>query len=235
MLEARALTQEPNSHESNAWDFDRSVTYPLGVLENVIIKVDWFYLPVYFVVLDMEEDKDVPLIFGRPFMATARTLIEVEEGTLTIRIMDESVVFKLFDVSKKPHNEDECFRIEGKMTCKSSLPHLTKLQFSIQLGAIPLKLLVHQSHPLPPSIERPPRLELKPLLVHLKYAYLQASNTLPVIIAADLNEIEDKLLRFLREYKTAIGWTIADIKGINPALCMHIILLEAYAKPTIEA
>ncbi|VVA31769.1 PREDICTED: Retrovirus-related Pol poly from transposon [Prunus dulcis] len=60
----------------------------------------------------MEEDKDIPLIFGRPFMATARTLIDVEEGTLTIRITDESVVFKLFDFSKKPHNEDDCFRID---------------------------------------------------------------------------------------------------------------------------
>lgn len=68
---------------------DRLVTYLLGVLEDVIIKVDRFYLPVDFVVLDMEEDKDIPLIFGRPFMATARTLIDVEEGTLTLRIMDE--------------------------------------------------------------------------------------------------------------------------------------------------
>ncbi|KAM2575086.1 hypothetical protein TB2_006943 [Malus domestica] len=57
---------------------DRSVTYPLGILEDVIIKVDKFYLPADFIVLDMEEDKEVPLILGRPFIATGRTLIDVE-------------------------------------------------------------------------------------------------------------------------------------------------------------
>ncbi|KAM1402221.1 hypothetical protein ACFX2I_010996 [Malus domestica] len=65
---------------------DMSMTYPLGILENVIIKVDKFYLPADFIVLDMEENKEVPLILGRPFMATARTLIDVEAGTLTLRV-----------------------------------------------------------------------------------------------------------------------------------------------------
>ncbi|KAM1543952.1 hypothetical protein ACFX1Z_013560 [Malus domestica] len=80
---------------------DRSVTYPLGILEDVIIKVDKFYLPADFIVLDMEEDKEVPLILGRPFMATARTLIDVEAGTLTLRVQGESVVFKLFEAVKR--------------------------------------------------------------------------------------------------------------------------------------
>ncbi|CAN6572635.1 unnamed protein product [Malus baccata var. baccata] len=57
---------------------DRSMTYPLGILEDVIIKVDKFYLPADFIVLDMEEDKEVPLILGRSFMVTAQTLIDVE-------------------------------------------------------------------------------------------------------------------------------------------------------------
>ncbi|XP_050150532.1 uncharacterized protein LOC126625497 [Malus sylvestris] len=80
---------------------NRSVTYPLGILEDVIIKVDKFYLPADFIVLDMEEDKEVPLILGRPFMATARTLINVEAGTLTLRVQGESVVFKLFEAVKR--------------------------------------------------------------------------------------------------------------------------------------
>ncbi|XP_070679214.1 uncharacterized protein [Malus domestica] len=63
---------------------DRSMTYPLGILEDVNIKVDKFYLQADFIV-DMEEDKEVPLILGRPFIATARTLIDVEVGTLTLR------------------------------------------------------------------------------------------------------------------------------------------------------
>ncbi|CAL8988498.1 unnamed protein product, partial [Prunus brigantina] len=58
--------------------------------------------------------------------------------------------------------------------------------------------------------------------------------TLPVIIASDLSPLEeDKLIKVLRDHKNAIGWTIADIKGISPTMCMHRILMED-AKPTRE-
>jgi hypothetical protein len=59
---------------------------------------------------------------------------------------------------------------------------------------------------------------------------------LPVIIANDLNELqEQKLLRILRENREAIGWTLADIKGISPAVCMHRILFEEETKPSRDA
>ncbi|KAI3454856.1 hypothetical protein Pfo_011519, partial [Paulownia fortunei] len=87
-----------------------------------------------------------------------------------------------------------------------------------------------------PSVVQAPTLELKPLPEHLKYVYLGEKETLPVIIAKDLTDTqESKLIRVLREYKTAIGWTIADIKGISPSMCMHRILLEEGSKPTREA
>ena len=77
-----------------------------------------------------------------------------------------------------------------------------------------------------PSIVKPPKLDLKPLPSHLKYAYLAEFETLPVIIASDLTPLEeDKLIRVLKEFKSAIGWSIADIKGISPTMCMHRILL----------
>nr|XP_027122274.1 uncharacterized protein LOC113739242 [Coffea arabica] len=86
-----------------------------------------------------------------------------------------------------------------------------------------------------PSVEQAPELELKELPTHLKYAYLGGHNTLPVIIANDLTAVqEEKLLRILREYKPAIGWTLADIKGINPSVCMHQIRLEPEAKSVTE-
>ncbi|CAL2247463.1 unnamed protein product [Prunus armeniaca] len=57
----------------------------------------------------------------------------------------------------------------------------------------------------------------------------------PVIIASDLTPLEEeKLIRVLTEFKSAIGWSIADIKGISPTMCMHRILLEEGAKPTHE-
>ena len=56
---------------------DRSINYPLGVIEDVLVKVDKFYFPADFFVLDMEENSNVPLILGIPFLATGRTLIDV--------------------------------------------------------------------------------------------------------------------------------------------------------------
>ncbi|VVA41230.1 PREDICTED: LOW QUALITY PROTEIN, partial [Prunus dulcis] len=82
----------------------------------------------------------------------------------------------------------------------------------------------------------PPKLELKPLPEHLKYAHLGANETLPVIIASNLTSTEKKkLLRVLRKYQDALGWYIADIKGISPAICMHMILMEGDVKPTVDA
>ena len=89
---------------------------------------------------------------------------------------------------------------------------------------------------LVPSIERPPQLEQKPLPSHLRYAYLRESSTLPVIILASLKAIEEeKLLRVLRDHKDAIRWSLADLKGIHPSMCMHQSLLEDGHKPLVEA
>ncbi|XP_019433900.1 PREDICTED: uncharacterized protein LOC109340637 [Lupinus angustifolius] len=59
---------------------DRSVKYPYGVVEDVLVKVDGLVFPVDFVIMDIEEDKEVPLILGRPFMKTARVIIDVDDG-----------------------------------------------------------------------------------------------------------------------------------------------------------
>ena len=72
---------------------------------------------------------------------------------------------------------------------------------------------------------------LKELPGHLKYAFLQPEKGKPVIIAAGLTELEEqKLLEILRKYKEAIAWSIEDLKGISPSICMHKILLEENAK-----
>ncbi|CAN6560281.1 unnamed protein product [Malus baccata var. baccata] len=87
-----------------------------------------------------------------------------------------------------------------------------------------------------PSVVQPPTLELKPLPSHLKYVFLGEDDTLPVIISSSLTaQEESKLVRVLKEYKTAIGWTLADIKGISPTTCKHRILLEEGSKTSREA
>ena len=69
----------------------------------------------------------------------------------------------------------------------------------------------------------------------MKYAFLELEGAKPVIISAALNENEEQqLLRLLRNYKEAIAWSIEDLKGISPSICMHKSLLNDDAKTSVE-
>ncbi|BBN67230.1 hypothetical protein Prudu_17S000100 [Prunus dulcis] len=234
---------------------DRTIRYPKGILEDVLVKVEELILPADFLVLEMEEapihDNQLPLILGRPFMATAGAIIDVKKGTLTMNVFDETIAFKVFEASKFPSDEHEVFHLDAIDTMvKEALPmsYLEPIEACItqsirkeevdSLEAVISPLLLelacsmdsyieigkryaNQFESLPPPTNKAPELELKQLPKHLKYAYLGENETLPVIIASHLRpNDENKLLRVLKEHKTAIGWSIADIKGISPTLCM---------------
>ena len=85
---------------------NKSIEYPLCVIEDVLIKVDKFYFPADFIVLDMEEDSNVPLMLGQPFLATRRTLIDVE-GELILQVQDVQVTFKVFTGTPQPSNVEK--------------------------------------------------------------------------------------------------------------------------------
>ncbi|XP_035837803.1 uncharacterized protein LOC118485606 [Helianthus annuus] len=74
---------------------DRSIKYPCGFVENMLVKIDKFVFPVDFVILDMDKDSRVPLILGRPFLNTARTIVDVAAGQITLRVNDEHVTFDI--------------------------------------------------------------------------------------------------------------------------------------------
>ncbi|GJX48575.1 reverse transcriptase domain-containing protein [Tanacetum coccineum] len=79
---------------------DRSVAHPKGVAEDVFVKVGKFYFPADFVVVDYDVDPRVPLILGRPFLRTARALIDVYGEELTLRVDDEAITFKVGQTSR---------------------------------------------------------------------------------------------------------------------------------------
>ena len=96
------------------------------------------------------------------------------------------------------------------------------------LGASPSRLI--------PFIEKLPIVKEKQLPNHLRYAYFGEESTLPVIISSSLSNMEEeKLLNILKEQKEAIGWSLADLKGIRPYMCMHRILLEEDSKWAVDA
>ena len=76
---------------------------------------------------------------------------------------------------------------------------------------------------------------LKELPKHLRFDFLQPEKGKPVIIVVGLTELEEqKLLGILRKYKETIAWSIEDLKGISPPICMHKILLKENDKTSIK-
>ena len=266
---------------------DRSNAYPKGVLEDVLVQVDHLIFPADFYVLEMDESDhapSLPILLGRPFMKTARTKIDVFNGTLSMEFDGEVVNFNLSDSIKYPSEDHSCFPIdivdslaqgyledlsddvlekvvtrgvevktkgaESRLTHgMHNLPYAVPpseefIEIVAALESLPkhdgkspnIESIPISTNKLLPSIIQAPILELKPLPSHLKYIFLGENETLPAIISSSLTaQEEEKLMRVLTEFKSALGWTLADIKGISPTTCMHHIFLEEGAKPTREA
>ncbi|KAL0289868.1 UNVERIFIED_CONTAM: Retrovirus-related Pol polyprotein from transposon.6 [Sesamum angustifolium] len=174
---------------------DHSYVRPMGLVEDVLVKVNDLLFRVDFYILKMGVEgvnNPASILLGRPFMKTAKTKIDVDEGTLSVEFVVHDVV------------EEELVGTE--------LDLITELDENDA-----------------------PKLELKHLPEHLKYIYLGNEETLPAIISSKLSkEHEEKLVTLLREHRTAIGWTLADVKGISLAICMHRIYLEDNTKPSHE-
>ena len=237
-----------------------SLKHPRGVTEDVLVKVDKFIIPADFSVLDMEEDKEIPIILGRPFLATGKAMIDVQREELKLRVREDEVQFNVFEAVRHLEERDTCFMAEIVEAIVSSQSGLTDpLEASlVQHDSENMseeaeeyvkwmdsfwpnrrkyfESLGESTKPLVPSVEQPSKMEQKPLPSHLKYAYLGITSTLLVFISVSLTELEEeKLLRVLRDHKNALGWSLADLKGIRPSMCMHRILLEDGHKPSVEA
>ncbi|XP_017227639.1 uncharacterized protein LOC108203313 [Daucus carota subsp. sativus] len=91
---------------------DRTIKYPLGVLEDVLVNVDKFVILCDFVILEMNEDVEIPIILGRPFLATAGASIDVKAGKLSLNVGEEKVEFDLDQVLKAPALETESFAVD---------------------------------------------------------------------------------------------------------------------------
>ena len=86
--------------------------HPRVFIEYVFVEVDKIIFPTYFIVIDMEEDKDVPIILGRPFLATRRALIDMQKRELRLRVQVEEVTFNVFNALKYLAESDYYFRVD---------------------------------------------------------------------------------------------------------------------------
>ena len=244
---------------------DRTMAKPEGVIEDVLVKVGKFVFPVDFIILDIEEDSQVPLLLGRPFLATGAALIDMQKGVLTLRVREEAADFNLLQSLKNLDTDREDYKLVDDVYLKNSdcyydcntqlpinenemnfqylegvnsdFPHislhstekvLSLKQNSMNNGDNNEEKEFHQET----SVEG---LVLKELPSHLNYAYLEIPKSKPVIISARLSDAEEqKLLKILKNYQESIAWSIDELKGISPSICMHKILLEENAKPSVE-
>jgi len=90
---------------------DRSITRSYGVIEDVLVKMKHLIFPADFIVIDIEEDVDIPLILGRPFMSTASYVVDMGKKMLQMGIEYQRISFDLFHEDKEPPDRNVCFKV----------------------------------------------------------------------------------------------------------------------------
>ena len=203
---------------------DRSMAQPEGVLEDVLVKAGKFIFPVDFVVMKMEEDTQVPLLLGRPFLKTGVALIDVQKGELTLRVGNEAVHFNLNkSLTQSDVDEENCMAIDNISPINFELNSDCNIKHSINENEMNFQYLKSVDYELLHSslqyieivlslnenskensyskekkaTEQETSTEgliLKELPGHLKYAFLEPEKAKPVIISAALTENEEHKL-----------------------------------------
>nr|GEU68728.1 hypothetical protein [Tanacetum cinerariifolium] len=250
---------------------DRLISRPVGVAEDVYVKVGSFHFSADFVVVDFDADPRVPLILRRSFLKTERALIDAFEGsfgffdtissgnptpfydlivsttssTLTpfgnsgflleevdafLAIEDEPTSSKFYQPYLDP--EGDILLLEAFLNDDPSLPPPNQRNY---LPKVRKELKICEAKSDKSLVDEPPTVELKDLPPHLKYAFLEGDDKLPVIIAKDLSTKEKTtLITVLKSHKRAIAWKLFDIKGINPEFCTYKILMEKDFEPAVQ-
>ena len=246
---------------------DHSVKRPYGIVEDVLVKIDKFVFPVDFVILEMPEDEEIPIILGRPFLETGRCLIDIEEGTMTLKVYDEELKIDVRntmkykdDIATSQHievidqictNENSLKiqqlpleRVLSSSVCnKEEADDEKEVEVVAMMEANPIFKSARQNRwedlrqPLVEEKKEEPKkgAELKQLPENLKYVFLDAESRCPAIINSHLERLQElKLVEVLKKHKSAMGWSIEDLKGISPTMCMHKILMEDDHKPVVQ-
>ncbi|XP_075087672.1 uncharacterized protein LOC142169674 [Nicotiana tabacum] len=203
---------------------DRKVKRSSGILDDVLVQVGKFVFPADFVILDCQVDEEIPIILGRPFLATGRALIDCETGELKTRLNNEEIIFNVQQSVRRPsefadcslveavdvilQEEDETLNVKDPLeACLMNLEEMDGEWLAEWVMALegqgfwkrepqfePLRLEERATPPAKPSIDEPPQLDLKPLSAHLRYVFLGPNSTLPVIISSGLLVVQAEQL-----------------------------------------
>ncbi|GKA90870.1 DNA-directed DNA polymerase [Tanacetum coccineum] len=212
---------EPKATRMSLELADRSIQYPRGIIENVLIIVDKFVLPIDFVILDITEDSSVPIILRRPFLATARAMIDVDQSIkrptteddecYEIDDLDDAINEKAQELlaNEEPDSSDSENSIRRINSINTPYPATQETTNGSNVKSEHL-----YSASANEIDEKKP--ELKNLPKHLEYAYLYGDESFPIIISSKLSKKEkNSLLQVLERRKGAIASKMSDIKGIR--------------------
>ncbi|KAL4275794.1 hypothetical protein AHAS_Ahas20G0142800 [Arachis hypogaea] len=175
---------------------DRSFKFPHGIVEDLLVKVGDFIFPTDFVVLDMKEGVKASIILGRPFLATAGAVIDVQKGEFTLRLHNETMMINVFKAMNYPQEPlGECMRLDSLEDVvqetfeEEELEELTEEEESASSEeAATAEVQVQGTIEEKNEKKEAPKLELKALLPTLKYAYLGENKSYPVIINSSLSQ-----------------------------------------------
>ncbi|XP_052726166.1 uncharacterized protein LOC128194651 [Vigna angularis] len=196
---------------------DRSLKYPYGVAEDVIVKTAR-------VLIDVENGK-------------LKVRVQDEEVNFDVfeamaHLKDDKECFHLDTLDKicmiQEKKASDIFLLEETLvdTCEELYEKEEELinECLDDLKEVPLHKMeeINTEEKVKES-----KLELKMLPPHLKYAFLEERENKPVIISNSLSpKEEERLVEILKANIGAIGWSISDLKGISPTYCMHKIFME---------
>lgn len=119
----------------------QSIIKPRGIVEDVLVKVDKFILPGDFMILDMEEDKNMPILFGRPLLATGDVTLQARDKTVTFRVNGEEVTLKGEGATKKTMDSKACSEETPKFEFKP--PKEFKFVFVGEDEPLPILISAH--------------------------------------------------------------------------------------------
>jgi hypothetical protein len=233
---------------------DDRTTRPLCVLRDLDVAISGKIFPTDFFVIDACHIEHDDIILGRPFLKLVNAILDARKGRVTIDLDGTKSTYDFLPASRialplpldNAEVEDLCFVDTFKDPLQRAMDNDAMYDDQDKELAEAIEGLKAQDESLDEENyedigdlkqQEPemPDIELKPLPKGLKYEFLGADKTYPVIVSDELSPEEiDKLLNLLRKHKKVIGYSISDLKGISPAFCTHRIPLEEQCKPVVE-
>ena len=117
---------------------NRSVKYPVGILEKVPVQIGQFYIPTYFIIMDIRDDSVTHIVLGGPLLATAGAIIDVKKGKLTFEVGEAKVEFILTQFLQAPAIDDTCYLLDVIDKCIKEMESGEETHFEIMKILMPL-------------------------------------------------------------------------------------------------